>query len=125
MPNKYGYTTTGERDDSLRVSHNGHEFTATLDYYDGASDASAPACLIGSGKTEAEAIADLKDKLVDHYEAYLKPHDFSEYETYCSGCCNFDPIILGDGMNMCQRCWVAERVREDTGDKKFFYQLLD
>jgi hypothetical protein len=41
-------------------------WTAVLDSYDGAPDAKGPNSLVGWGRSEQEAIADLKEQLEEH-----------------------------------------------------------
>lgn len=47
----------------FNTDFNGFEWHATPDHYDGPNDDGTPSTHIGSGKTEQEAIDDLRDRL--------------------------------------------------------------
>lgn len=51
------------------------DWSAVLDGYDGAPDASGPQTFIGRGPTELSAVADLLDQLRDHEESTATGRD--------------------------------------------------
>ncbi len=51
---------------NIRIGHNGYAYTATLDGYDGAPDATGPSSFIGTGDTETDAVQNLKEQIEDH-----------------------------------------------------------
>ena len=57
----------------INISHNGHEYTATLEGYDGAPDSKGIYSLIGHGETAEDAKEDLSAQIDDCTEVTPNP----------------------------------------------------